>query len=175
MKKIIFFIFVISTVGIFLTGCGKGGNESVPGNITTPATTLTDSFSDKMAKEAGKQLAENMLGGVKIDFSEEGSGDVVPWPEEIPSDVPVFKYAVIDASIAPPAEAETSRSVAIQFREVEPGAYAKYEQDLKDAGWEITTDASWTDRHISATKGDSEVEVDVNPVGEKTAFLYWFE
>lgn len=171
MKKVILSIF---TVGIFLTGCdGGGGNGIVPGNVATPPN--TESFSDKAAKEAGEKLAEEMLGGIDIEFSEEGSGDVVAWPKEIPSDVPVFKYAVIEATMAPPAEATESISVGIQFREVEQGAYAKYEQDLKDAGWNITTDSSWTDGHVSAAKGTAEVDVDVNPVGENTAILYWFE
>lgn len=161
MKK-----FLVLFSVIFLTACGA---STVVQNV--PVTPSGDSLSDKAAKEIGENLAEEMLGGIDIEYAEEGSGETVAWPTKIPGDVPVFKYGKIDATLAAPGGGEGD--VAIQFREVEEGAYDKYEQDLKNAGWEIVTDSAWEDEHISATKGDVSIDVDVDPMGENTAFLYY--
>lgn len=160
MKKIAVLFFVFT---VFWTGCG---NSSVS-NLSEG-----NSLSESAAKEAGEQIAEEMLGGIDIEFAEEGSGEVVAWPDEMPSDVPVFEYGKIDATEASPTDAEGA-SVVVSFIEVEKGAYNEYEQDLENAGWTIVTDSSWTDEHISAEKDGRTIDVDVDPMGENTAFLYY--
>lgn len=160
MKKIIVSLF---TIGVVLAGCSQNS-----GNITSP---VTGSLSENAAKEAGKKLAENIMGGTKIDFAEEGSGDVVAWPKEMSSEVPVFKYAKIDATMSAPSGVSDG-SIVVGFREVEKGAYDKYRQDLKNAGWEITTDSSWTVEHISAKKGNMTIDIDADYLGDNTAALY---
>lgn len=160
MKKIVVSLF---TIGVVLTGCFQNS-----GNITSP---MTGSLSENAAKEAGKKLAENMMGGTKIDFAEEGSGDVVAWPKTMSSEVPVFKYGKIDATMAAPSGVSDG-SLVVSFREVEKGAYEKYRQDLKTAGWEITTDPSWTVEHISAKKGNMTIDIDADYNGANTAALY---
>jgi len=157
------FSFLVS--GIVFSGCGLGGEVgTLPGG---------NPVSNEIAKETGEKLAEEIMGGVDVEYSEEGSGDVVAWPKQMPSDVPVFKYGIIDATMANPEDA--GGGVIVSFREVEKGAYSKYEQDLKADGWTITTDSGWTDQHISAEKGDFTIEVDVDYLGENTAALYLTE
>lgn len=167
MKK---FVVLFFACVLFLSGCGGGG--PVPG--MPGASSTGNPVSDSVAKEMGEQMAEEMLGGVDIEFAEEGSGESVAWPSDMPSDVPVFKYGKIDATMATPDD-ETGNSIVMQFREVEDGAYDKYEQDLIGAGWTIITDSAWEDEHITAEKGDRDIDVDVDPMGENTAFLYYME
>lgn len=159
MKKPVglFFVFMI-----LVTGCGGGSGLPVSNPI-----------SEEIAKETGEKLAEEMLGGIDIEYSEEGSGDVVSWPKQMPADVPVFKYAVIDATMAAPSGDASDNSVVVSFRDVEEGAYEKYRQDLKGAGWEITTSSAYTDDHITAEKGAMTIDVDVDYMGENTAALYF--
>jgi hypothetical protein len=166
MKKVVgsFFCFAI-----FLAGCGSpinpvGDVSNLPGN---------NPVSEKAAEALGEQIAEEMMGGVDMEFAEEGSGEVVAWPENMPSDVPVFEYGIIDVSMVSPT-GEGEDSVVVSLIEVEQGAYDKYEQDLESSGWTITTDPAWTDEHISAEKGSRTIDVDVDPMGENTAFLYYF-
>lgn len=164
MKKAAVSLFVFA---IFLAGCSVGGS-----GVPVAGVTGTNPVSEGIAKEAGKQLAKQMMGGTDVDFAEEGSGDVVAWPKKIPSDVPVFKYGLIDVTMASPSD-EKGNSVVIQFREVAKDAYSKYRQDLQNAGWEIITDPNWTVEHISAKKNGVTIEMDADPVGENTAFLYY--
>jgi len=166
MNKLVVSVSVL--VAVVLTGCGFLAPKS-----DVPGVTGGNSLSDKVGKELGEQMAEEMLGGIDVEFAEEGSGDVVAWPKQIPSDVPEFKYGKIDASMATPG-GEADYSVMMQFREVEKEAYAKYEQDLVGAGWTITTDSDWSGQHISAEKDGAMVDIDKDPVGENTAFLYYF-
>lgn len=178
MKK---FVVPFFAFALFLVGCG-GGSGVIPGVSDAPGvsdvpteTSASDSVSDNAAEELGEQMAEEMMGGVDIEFAEEGSSEVVPWPGAMPSDVPVFEYGRIDATQVSPADQE-GVSVVVSFIEVEEGAYDKYEQDLEGAGWTIVTDEAWAGiEHVSAEKDGRTVDVDADPMGEGTAFLYYME
>jgi len=164
MQKTIISLFVS---GIVLSGCGVGGGEvsTLPGG---------NPVSNEIAKETGEKLAEEMMGGnVDLEYAEEGSGDVVAWPEQMPSDVPVFKYAEIEASMVSPSE--SGGAIVVGLKNVEKGAYDKYEQDLKAAGWEITTDPGWTIEHITAEKGNFTIDIDAEYLGNNTAAFYLTE
>jgi len=151
--------------GAVFAGCGT--------SVVGPGIGLNGTpMSEEAAKELGEQMAEEILGGVDIEYAEEGTNETVSWPEQIPSDVPVFKYGKLDSSMAAPNESEEG-SVAIQLREVPQDAYDKYEQDLEAAGWTITTDPEWTDTQLNAEKGTVTISIDKNPMGEGTAFFYY--
>ncbi|MFA4891703.1 MAG: hypothetical protein WC604_05160 [Candidatus Gracilibacteria bacterium] len=179
MKKIVVAVCSCFSCAAFLmTGCGGGGSP-IPGLPGVPGeSSANDSASDNAAEELGEQMAEEMMGGVDIEFAEEGSGEVVPWPEKMPSDVPVFGYGRIDATQVSPA-GEEGISVVVSFIDVEDGAYDKYKQDLESAGWTIIDDLVWGDvgfEYITAEKGEGRtVDMDVDPMGEGTAFLYYME
>jgi len=160
---------------ILFAGCGGGSPLGAVGAPPVTESPVKDTVSDNIAKEMGEQMAEEMIGeGVDIEYAEEGSGEVVAWPSQMPSDVPEFVYGKIDATMAAPND-DGNNTIMLQLREVEEGAYDKYEQDLIGAGWVITTDTSvWTDGHITAEKEGRTIDVDVNPMGENTAFLYYF-
>ena len=163
MKKV---IGALLMAGVIFAGCGISG----VGPSIAPSV---NPLSDEAAKELGEKMAEDMLGGIDIEYAEEGTGEVIAWPKQIPSDVPVFKYGKLDASIANP-NGEGSKDMAmIQISGISADGYAKYEQDLKAAGWTITTNSEYADSQMSAEKGTTTVSIDKNPMGDGTAFFYY--
>ena len=61
-----------------------------------------------------------------------GSGNI-QWPSAMPTDVPRFTYGTITG-----ANNNILGNVQATFKNVAPDAFAKYQKDLKNAGWAIT-------------------------------------
>lgn len=75
------------------------------------------------------------------------------WPSKMPSDVPKFTYGTITAS----SNDVYGGNVQATFADVTSDAFEKYQNDLKKAGWTISTaNQSASGFEIDATKAPVE-------------------
>lgn len=152
-------VLVVAFVGsvVVLSGCGK--------------------------KEASEEFAEGMMersmenaSGEKTDVDiDEGNisirtGDTkmesvaaTEWPSDLPGDVPPFTYGTVERVTRAEDTAKNTTAYSIYLRDVSDDAFAKYEAELKAAGWEcMSVDMGGKGGVISGQKGDIGVTVTCN-------------
>ena len=77
------------------------------------------------------------------------------WPSQMPPDVPKFSYGTITSSNV------VGPNIMVFYSNVTPDFYDKYQSDLKNAGWTITSVAMYKANNILiATKGRRQVDVE---------------
>jgi hypothetical protein len=78
-----------------------------------------------------KTVIETSAGKMEVD------GNANSWPNEIPGDVPEFKFGKVDAVTT--SDVDGNKSWNIVYNEVEEGFLDKYDALLKEKGFETVT------------------------------------
>jgi hypothetical protein len=122
MRKNLLVFLALTIVSAFLVaGCGR--------SVTSTGSPVPQPQSQPQSQSQFQSQVQALL-------QKQGSGQANPqWPSAMPSYVPVFTYGTIYGS-----SNNVNGAGAIQavFVNVDQGAFNKYQQDLKNAGWTIT-------------------------------------
>jgi hypothetical protein len=120
MKRVIpRVLLAMLVITVFLiAGCGRSTTSS-----NSPAPQTQSQTQAELQSQVQALLQKQRAGQTSAR-----------WPSEMPPDVPVFTYGTITAS-----SNNVNGAGAIQavFDNVDPGAFDKYRNDLKKAGWTI--------------------------------------
>ena len=149
MKKVIVFVSMLLVVTFVIAGCSGGSTTKSTSTIgnnpmsTVPPTTTIPTFP-AVTTESGK----------------------IQWPSAMPSDVPIFTYGTITGS-----NNNIMGSVQATFGNVAANASANYQNDLKNAGWNVY-DVAVDGSEIDADKGQRGVTVMFTSNGTKAAVTY---
>jgi len=123
--------------------------------------------SERAAEEIVEQAIEK-AGGGNVDIDVDGdkvtmtgddyrmeSTETTEWPDNLPDDVPQFTYGKIER-VARGEKAETGEfNYNIWVHDIDAEAAAKYEADLKKAGWETNAvSVGEQGGMVTAEKGD---------------------
>ena len=170
MKKYVH-LSIIAVLATALFGCGVKVN---PFNQSANINPFSQSMSDKLAEEAGNDLAEKIIEGDSgADVEIAAEGDSVAWPKGVPSDVPEFKYGKIDITFDDKNSTDAGAGVMIQISNVEKGGFEKYLTDLKTAGFvvneEFTIVGDMSNQVLE--KDNIRVTFTSNPIGDNTAWI----
>lgn len=122
-KNLLVFLALLIVSAFLVAGCGGGATGT--GSPASQPQSQSQSQSQSQLQSQVQKLLQN-----------QGSGQSNPqWPSAMPSYVPVFTYGTIYGS-----SNNVNGAGAIQavFDNVDQGAFNKYQNDLKNAGWTIT-------------------------------------
>lgn len=172
MKKTAYFL-TVAVLATALFGCGARVN---PFDQSANLNPFSQGMSDKLAEQAGNDLAEKMIegdSGVDVEIAG-GAEDTVAWPKGVPSDVPEFKYGNLEVTFDDKDNSGSGFGIMIQSSDVEKGGYEKYVADLEAAGFvvdeEFTIAGDMSNQILQ--KGDIRVTVTNNPIGDNTLWIF---
>ena len=140
---------VLAILALALSACGSAATvvpTAVPpaAPATLPATLPPQAASGSVATlNAAATLVANVKSGAAA------SGSSAQWPSKMPADVPQFTYGTLTAS-----NNNVMGAVQATFANVSADAFTKYQADLKQAGWTISSASQTPDGfEIDASQG----------------------
>ena len=145
---------LLAIIALALSACGSAPTIAptvVPTAVppAAPATApVVAATQPPSGSSATLQAADTLVASVKAGVGVAGNGSA-QWPSKMPADVPQFTYGTLTAS-----NNNVMGAVQATFANVSADAFSKYQADLKQAGWTITTSSQTSDGfEIDASQG----------------------